>query len=88
MKWQTADGRVLEIKEITDDHLKNIIRHMRQRSQQYPPDIRDIFALEAFDRGIPVADCAGDPVPWRDPRDGKLKTFSDIRGGYIEIKEH
>ena len=86
--WKAADGRKLEAHEITDAHLKNIIRHCRKYGR--PIHVTMFYLGVAAQRQIPLADCQGEPVPWRDPADGKLKTYDAAENllCYTEVKEH
>jgi len=71
--WHTADGRVIKIKDLEDQHLLNIIRCFRNMSPEgtrvYPesPTARrnwvNALANEAYRRGLKVDDLAeGEPV--------------------------
>jgi hypothetical protein len=85
--WETLDGRKLKTSEISDDHLKNIVKHIRKYLPVYGI-ITYIFFLEvARARGISIAQLRGDPLPWVDPKDGKLKTYDPLLNekSYTEV---
>lgn len=79
MIWETADGRRLTVPEITNDHLKNIIRHIGINGTCYPSWVLWKFIAEAVARNIAPIECLGPPVPFRDT-DGVLKTLDSSLG--------
>ena len=48
--WQTAEGVVIPLHKIEDDHLANIMAHILERGQQIPKSIRS----EAVSRNIAI----------------------------------
>lgn len=50
--WRTKDGRVLKIKEMDHDHLKNTIIMLRRKLNYRRGARFDALELEAFRRGI------------------------------------
>lgn len=67
-KWETADGRVLTVDKITDEHLANIIMHVKK----YKKHFRDVFYLlcflrkECLRRGLGINFIDGAPHPYTD----------------------
>lgn len=43
-RWETADGRTLTIDEIPDEHLANIVMHVKKYKDYYP----DVFYILSF----------------------------------------
>jgi hypothetical protein len=49
MHWKTKDGRVIDIKDLEDDHLKGIIKYVRRDVDYYRERNRKIYAhLDLF----------------------------------------
>lgn len=47
--WKTADGRVIPISELTDEHLTNILKYLTRKG--YTDNI-DALKMEAIQRGL------------------------------------
>lgn len=86
MIWISVDGRVFELHEISDEHLKNIIRHCKLYN--YSLSTIETLEQEALRRGFKEK-FVGQAIPWRD-KDGKLKTYDPVKNltGYIEVTEN
>lgn len=83
--WETADGRRLEIHQITTPHLINIVRHCKKFRPYYNDDVIILLELVALARGVSIDQLEGEPIPWLDT-DGKFKTYSVEMNRYIEVK--
>jgi len=66
--WQTADGREVLVKDMTDDHITNIIHYLASRWARYriesDPRLREEFINYAKLRNI---DWESGPVPYQYP---------------------
>ena len=68
MQWKTLDGRIIKVKDLTDEHLANIINYILTHPRLYPA--RDILIRylhdEAGIRGLSFEFLEGAPYPRTD----------------------
>lgn len=53
-RWGSADGRTIMIKDLKDDHLLNIIAHIRTHFMNYDEHILNAMISEANSRSLIV----------------------------------
>lgn len=78
-RWGTAEGDVLTIDDITDEHLANIIRHVKMWRERYPNEfyLRCFLREEARRRGLGSNFLGGAPHPYRD-KNGVKRTGKEL----------
>lgn len=59
--WRTAEGRVIALHKLEDDHLVNIMLHLLRRGEAINKGIRS----EAVSRGLTVPQVV--PIDWDEP---------------------
>lgn len=65
VKWETANGRVLPIREVEDTHLANIILHCQNKPSVYGEDLVTMLKQEATSRGLTDYFLSRAPIPYR-----------------------
>jgi hypothetical protein len=65
LKWGSADGRRIPIKELDAGHLVNILNWVYDRPKSYPPSIYVALVQEALYRKF-IEFAMGEPWPERD----------------------
>lgn len=84
IRWGTANGRIIEIGDLTDDHLANVIHHCQQTPQVYPANFIPMLLREADSRNLTEYFLSRAPIPWQD-EDGKWKRLNIEQGEYEVI---
>jgi hypothetical protein len=85
LMWETADGRCLTLVQIGDDHLKNIIRHIKIYGEFYDPWVLETMEDETRRRGF--IEIFVPPIqPWRDDKGTWRVGWNPQTGEYDEFK--
>lgn len=81
MEWQTADGRIIKVKDFEDTHLANVMKHI----QTYRLSTRFFLACikEAKRRGLKKEFLERACIPYK--KDGKWMVWSEEKRSEIEV---
>lgn len=81
MKWGTADGRWIKVKDLEDTHLANVIKHI----QDYKLCSRMLLACikEAKRRGLKREFLERACIPYK--KNGKWMVWSEEQSSEIEV---